>query len=80
MKNIEDNDIKIDIGDAAVLMAADGYGRGKIEGVTKGQSVVVSTKDKAIVLKLPVDVKPIELYDAVQRKLKSISDERYMGH
>lgn len=33
------------IGDAAILMAADGYGRGKVVGIENGDEVVIKTSD-----------------------------------
>lgn len=38
-------DEKPAIGDAAILMAADGYGRGKVVGLEKGEEVIIKTSD-----------------------------------
>jgi len=68
------------IGDAAILMAADGYGNGKIEGKCNGFKTIINTKDNAVVIKLPADIDAETLHSEIFRKLEEISDQRYMGH
>lgn len=48
-------------GDAAVLMAADGYGAAKVVGKSEGSTVVVKTSDSALKVILPSDIPAEEL-------------------
>lgn len=68
------------IGDAAIMMAVDGYGRGKVEGRSGTTKVIVSTADNAIVIKLPSEPEPVELFRKVRDKLRAIEEERQMEH
>lgn len=68
------------IGDAAILMAADGYGRGKVVGVENGEEVVIKTSDTQksfLHNKEPVHE---ELAVKAQIQFEKISKERDMKH
>jgi hypothetical protein len=70
----------IDISDAAVLMAADGYGQAKIEGKRDGQEVEIKTSESIKGFKLSVDPKPEQLYEAARKVFQQINNERYLKH
>jgi len=70
----------IDIGDAAILMAADGYGKGKIVGSRSGAKIIVRTADvnlNFIFSKMP---EPKELYEEAYRHFQRVSNQRGMTH
>lgn len=68
------------IGDAAVLMAADGYGRAKVTGRKNYQRVVVRTADNQIAFEFDKNPDPVELADEAIGVLQRINDERYLDH
>ncbi|MEW6487169.1 MAG: hypothetical protein AB1578_04540 [Thermodesulfobacteriota bacterium] len=70
----------IDITDAALLMAADGYGKGKIVGTEGETRVVVRTSDTErgfIYHKVP---DPEGLYQEARKNFTAVSVERKMSH
>jgi len=67
-------------GDAAVLMAADGYGTAEVAGTRDSQAVVVKTKDNAISITLPANVLAEELALAVVREVTSLEKRRGLTH
>jgi hypothetical protein len=70
----------VDVTDAAMLMAADGYGKGKIVGEQAGQEVVIRTADTQKSFLFAKDPAPSELAEHAARFLQAISNERDMGH
>lgn len=68
------------IGDAAVLMAADGYGRGEITGIHNGASVVIRTSDDAVLLRLPADTPIPVLAEQTLRRVLQLNEERNLSH
>jgi hypothetical protein len=68
------------IGDAAVLMAADGYGRGKVEGYSGNELVVVRTSDSQKSFSFPKDPAPEALAEEAYKHFTKISTERDMRH
>jgi len=68
------------IGDAAILMAADGYGTAEVTGRRGTETVVVKTTENAIQLKLEADVSPSELAAAVVREVVRIRSTRKLKH
>ncbi len=68
------------IGDAAILMAADGYGSAEVTGRADGQLTVVKTKDNAVQLKLDADVTAQELAGAVVRQVVALNRARKLKH
>lgn len=68
------------IGDAALLMAADGYGRAKVEGKEATKAVIIRTSEnqKSFLFKKEPD--PEELLEIAYDEFKRISDERYLEH
>lgn len=68
------------IGDAAILMAADGYGKGKVVGVENGEEVVIRTSDTQksfLHVKEPI---PEELAVEARIQFDKVSKERDMDH
>ncbi len=68
------------IGDAAILMAADGYGRGKVVGVEGGEEVVIKTSDTQKNFLFEKEPEPSSLASKVNYLFDKISKERDMNH
>jgi hypothetical protein len=80
-KDISDiNSKKVDIGDAAILMAADGYGHGKVEGIEGSRTVVISTKERKLSILFDKEPDPLELYNKVEELFINIQKQRHMDH
>jgi len=71
---------KVDITDAAMLMAADGYGHGKVIGEQRGEEVIIRTSDTHKSFLHPKEPDPAELAKSAAKLFKAISDERHMEH
>lgn len=68
------------IGDAAILMAADGYGRGKVVGIESGDEVVIKTSDTQKSFLHDKEPEPNELAVKAKYQLDKVSNERDMKH
>lgn len=68
------------IADSAVLMAADGYGKAKIEGTENSKSVVIKTRENQKSFLLSRDPSPEELYEKASAEFEKINEERYLDH
>lgn len=68
------------IGDAAVLMAADGYGSGHIKGKRGGQWVVIKTSETIKNFSLPLEHSPQDLFKEAYKVFKKIEEDRHMKH
>lgn len=68
------------IGDTAVLMAADGYGKAKIEGVENAKKVIIHTRENQKSFVFDRGPTPEELYERAFAELQAINDERYLDH
>lgn len=68
------------ISDAAILMAADGYGRGKVSGIENGQEVVIKTGDAQKSFLHSKDPVPKELALKAKVQFDKVSKERDMKH
>lgn len=66
--------------DAAILMAADGYGRGKVVGIESGDEVVIKTSDTQKSFLYDKEPKPNELAVKAKSQLDKVSNERDMKH
>ena len=68
------------IGDAVILMAADGYGKAKVEGYDGKRIIVIRTSD--VIKSFKYDAKPVpeQLYDIAKGLFEDISKQRYMEH
>ncbi len=71
---------KVDIGDAAVLMAADGYGAGYVKGRMENEIVTIKTSDTIKNFSFSKDPKPEALFNKAYDILKKIKDDRHMKH
>jgi len=71
----------IDVMDAAILMAADGYGTGKVIGRdSSANEVVVRTSDSKSSFLHEKEPKDETLAKAAQQNFERVSEERDMGH
>jgi hypothetical protein len=68
------------IGDAAVLMAADGYGTGHIKGLREGSVVYIRTADTSRNFTFDKDPKIEELFIEALHIFRTIQNERHMVH
>lgn len=73
-------DKPVDITDAAMLMAADGYGTGKVVGEQNGEMVVIRTADTHKSFLFSKDPDPAELAKSAAKIFQAISNERSMEH
>ena len=71
---------QVDIGDAAILMAADGYGHGHIEGTEGNKMVIVSTRETKLSILFDKEPDPIELKNQVIEIFEDINKKRHMDH
>lgn len=71
---------QVDISDAAILMAADGYGRATVEGKRGNIKVICRTTDNVKNFKLEQKPEPEILYHSAKKVFENISNERYMKH
>ncbi len=69
-----------DIGDAALLMAADGYGSGKVVGEDQNTLVTIRTSDNQKSFLFESDPAPEGLAREAEKLLRRVSDERDMKH
>ena len=82
---IEENEaliknVNLQIGDQIILMAADGYGKGKIEGVKNNKNLLIRTNETMKSFAFDKEPDPIALYDTVDKLLDGINKERHMEH
>lgn len=73
-------DEPLPVGDAALLMATDGYGRGRVEGRRGRKSIVIRTTDKIRSFLFEKTPKPRSLFEEVRRHSRSVTDERGLEH
>lgn len=68
------------IGDAAILMAADGYGKGYVRGRQGEDFIVIRTSETVRNFSFLRDPKPKDLYRKTVEILERIREERHMEH
>jgi len=68
------------IGDAAILMAADGYGNGTIRGTRDDETVVIKTSETALNFTFDKIPDPFELYLKALGIFTKIQEQRHMEH
>lgn len=68
------------IGDAAILMAADGYGDGLIEGKQGDNVVVIRTSETARNFSFERDPDPVQLYEIASRMFEEVERQRHLEH
>lgn len=71
---------KIPIGDAAILMAADGYGNGTIRGRRDNEVVVIKTSETAVNFSFEKTPDPLELATKALEIFEKIEKQRHMEH
>lgn len=71
---------EIPIGDAAILMAADGYGHGSVKGVHEDEVVTIKTSDTAKNFSFSKTPDPHELYEKSLAIFEKIKNNRHMKH
>jgi hypothetical protein len=68
------------VGDAALLMAADGYGHARIKGVENNHEVIIRTSDDQRSFLFDSDPNPQHLFDMTYEALQNINQERGLKH
>lgn len=68
------------VGDAAVLMSADGYGRGTVKGIEEGRTAIVKTSDNQKSFLFDADPNPTRLFEMAFDQLKRINKEQGLQH
>ncbi len=64
----------------AILMSADGYGRGRVEGTDGEKPVVIRTADVVKSFKFDTQPEPCELFKIADNTLREIANSRHMKH
>lgn len=73
-------DVEPDITDAALLMAADGYGHGSVTGTDDTSEIIIRTSDTRKCFLFDKDPVPEDLAEKVLAMLSAVSHERNMKH
>lgn len=73
-------DAPLAIGDAAILMAADGYGSGTIRGKRDNETIVIKTSETALNFSHDKTPIPMDLYTRALKIFKKIQEQRHMEH
>lgn len=68
------------LGDAALLMAADGYGRARVKGLEHGRPVIIRTSENQKSFLFEGDPEPERLFEHSFEAFKKINDERGLEH
>ena len=72
--------VRVDIADAALLMAADGYGAGKVTGMRDDNQIVIKTSDTQKSFLFDQEPEPAGLADQASKLFANVSQERSMRH
>ncbi|MBF0246669.1 MAG: hypothetical protein HQL36_01135 [Alphaproteobacteria bacterium] len=70
----------VPIGDAAILMAADGYGKGKVKGSKEGNLVVISTSETSLSFTFDKTPDPHKLFQKALKIFEKVKEDRHMEH
>jgi len=73
-------EFEVDVGDAAILMAADGYGKGIVRGRRNEEIVVIKTSETALNFSFDQEPDPYELYLKALAILEKVKASRHMEH
>jgi len=68
------------VGDAALLMAADGYGRGRVRGLEHGKDVVIRTSENQKSFLFDSDPNPGRLFEYAYNQLKQNAEVQGLKH
>lgn len=71
---------EIDIGDSAILMAADGYGSGLVKGRKKNNFVLIRTSETIKNFSFDKDPDPYSLYERTLQIFRKIEEDRHLEH
>lgn len=71
---------ELPIGDAAILMAADGYGIGHIKGLKDGEVVIIKTSEINKFFSFNKEPSNEKLFKEAYLMLKKIEDDRHLKH
>ena len=71
---------ELPIGDAAILMAADGYGNGTIKGKQGNETIIIKTSETRKHFRFNKDPDPYELYIKAFAIFEKIKTERHLRH
>ncbi|WP_372382645.1 hypothetical protein ACCQ12_00335 [Xanthomonas sp. NCPPB 1068] len=74
------SDESVPLGDAAILMAVDGYGEGSIKGKSGQDTVIIRTSETNVNFDFDRDPQANDLYEIANRILEQIRADRYMEH
>lgn len=72
--------VDLDLSDAALLMAADGYGKASLEGHDGKRVVIVRTSEIQRSFKFDADPNPDDLYEFAREAMEDMKKERYQEH
>ena len=68
------------VGDAALLMAADGYGHGRVKGIEEGREVIIRTSENQKSFMFDGDPNPTLLFERAHSVFVRINEERGLEH
>jgi hypothetical protein len=68
------------IGDAAILMAADGYGHGLVRGKCGDEVIIIKTAETVKNFSYDKDPEPVELFEKVKSLFDEIKNKRHLEH
>lgn len=74
------SDEPLPIGDAAILMAADGYGHGTVKGRRNNETVTIKTSETVKNFSFDKNPEPHELFDKAVEVFDDIKEKRHLGH
>lgn len=73
-------ELKTEIGDQAILMAADGYGRGKVVGRRDSQEQIIRTSETIKSFQFDKEPDPAELYNQALEVFRKLGEDHEMRH
>jgi len=68
------------VGDAALLMAADGYGRGKVVGLEQGRTIIIRTSENQKSFLHAKEPTPEDLFHVAHEEFAKLTDDRQLDH
>lgn len=74
------SEVPLPIGDAAILMAADGYGHGTVKGKRDNDFVTIKTSETVKNFSFDKNPEPEALYARAVEIFNDIKDKRHLGH
>jgi hypothetical protein len=69
-----------ELGDAVVLMAADGYGHALVSGFNRNRKITYKTSETKVNREYSKGISNEDLYKCAYQVFRDINDERIMGH